>query len=134
VGKSSLVNHLLGAEAMKTGAVRRDDLKGHHTTTHRQLFVLPGGALLIDGPGVRELGVWGSAKAVDLAFPDVLASANRCAHRACQHDTEAGCAVQQDVRDGHLSEARLDDYRRLLEEVGRSGEPRRRRGSRRTPS
>ncbi len=129
VGKSSLVNHLFGTHAMKTGAVRADDRKGYHTTTHRQLFVLPGGALLIDGPGIRELGVWGtSAEAVDLAFPDIREAASRCTHRSCQHRTEVGCAVRSDVLCGRIAAKRLEDYLKLRQEILHSAASRPRRG------
>lgn len=134
VGKSSLLNRLHGADVMKTGAVRTDDRKGTHTTTHRQLFSLPSGALLIDGPGMRELGAWGNAEAVTAAFPEVVAVASRCRRRACQHQAEFGCAVQFAIRDGSLSAVRLADYRKLLEGIAGSGRRPRRHTSRKRPS
>lgn len=125
VGKSSLLNRLLGSEAMKTGEVREDDRKGYHTTTHRQLFALPGGALLIDGPGVRELGVWGPSDAVEQAFPELMDAAQRCIHRACRHGDEPGCAVRHEVRSGRMPAERLTEFHKLREELENAKKPRR---------
>lgn len=126
VGKSTLLNHLLGTEAMAMGAVREGDRKGRHTTTHRQLFVLPSGAILIDGPGMRELGMWGSTDALAAAFPDVWAAASRCSRRACRHEDESGCAVREALREGQLSPVRVEDYRKLLAEISETARPRKR--------
>ncbi|MCP3099435.1 ribosome small subunit-dependent GTPase A [Myxococcus sp. K15C18031901] len=134
VGKSTLLNHLMGTGAMRTRAVREEDRKGIHTTTHRQLFQLPGGGLLIDGPGIRELGLLGGSASLDATFPEVSASARRCFHRACQHQDEPGCAVRKDLREGRLSAARVEEYLKLLAELSGSGQPRRRRGSPRSRS
>jgi ribosome biogenesis GTPase / thiamine phosphate phosphatase len=120
-GKSSLVNRLLGAERMRVGVVRTGDNKGKHTTTHRELFRLPSGALLLDGPGVRELGLAQDASAVAAAFPDVAELAAACALDSCRHRSEPGCRVMQALADGSLPERRLADYRRLLAEA--TGDP-----------
>ncbi|HVW30611.1 MAG TPA: ribosome small subunit-dependent GTPase A [Polyangiaceae bacterium] len=117
-GKSSLLNGLLGAPAMKVGDVRHDDRKGRHTTTHRELFWLPHGGLLIDGPGIRELGLFGDRDAIERSFSDVASLAKQCAYGSCRHAGEAGCAVIAAVRDGALAEQRLADYRALLSEAG----------------
>ncbi len=134
VGKSTLLNHLLGTGAMRTQAVREEDRKGIHTTTHRQLFHLPGGGLLIDGPGIRELGLLGGGATLEATFPEVTASARGCFHRACQHQDEPGCAVRKDIREGRLSAERVEEYLKLREELDSSGQPRRRRGAPRSRS
>lgn len=131
VGKSSLVNQLLGAGTTRTGAIRRDDHKGRHTTTHRQLYRLPGGALLIDGPGVRELGVFGPTESLDEAFADVLVSARSCFHRGCRHGSEPDCAVQADIAAGRLPARRLAEYFKFLAEMAGDDPTQPRGGSRR---
>ncbi|MBZ4420600.1 ribosome small subunit-dependent GTPase A [Myxococcus sp. RHSTA-1-4] len=116
VGKSTLVNRLMGEELLATQAVRGEDSKGRHTTTHRELFVLPGGGLLIDGPGMRELGLWGEEEGIDHAFADILALAGGCRFSDCQHRSEPGCAVHEAVAAGELPRARLDSFDRLRRE------------------
>ncbi|XXF79987.1 ribosome small subunit-dependent GTPase A [Myxococcaceae bacterium GXIMD 01537] len=115
VGKSTLVNHLLGADRLSTQAVREEDSKGRHTTTHRELFVLPHGGLLIDGPGMRELGLWGE-EGLEQAFSDVLALAEGCRFSDCGHQREPGCAVRDAVREGALAEERLASFEKLQRE------------------
>ena len=117
VGKSTIVNRLLGRDAQKTGSVRESDSKGRHTTTARQLIELPSGAFLIDTPGMRELRLWGDESAVDEAFDDIAALAASCRFSDCAHQSEPGCAVLAAVEDGHLQPDRLDHYRRLLRET-----------------
>jgi ribosome biogenesis GTPase len=117
VGKSSLLNRLAGGDAMRTGAVRGNDRRGMHTTTHRELFKLPSGGMLIDGPGMRELGIWGTAEALQAAFPDIVELGSHCARRGCTHEAVSGCAVMRAVLDGRIARARLDGYRALLAEV-----------------
>ncbi|WIG95984.1 ribosome small subunit-dependent GTPase A [Myxococcus sp. SDU36] len=116
VGKSTLVNRLLGEARLVTQAVRAEDDKGRHTTTHRELFVLPGGGLLIDGPGMRELGLWGEDDGVGQTFTDILELAAGCRFTDCQHQQEPGCAVRAAVSSGALPEARLASYERLRRE------------------
>ncbi|WP_164021395.1 ribosome small subunit-dependent GTPase A [Pyxidicoccus trucidator] len=116
VGKSTLVNRLLGEERLATQAVSEEDNRGRHTTTHRELFVLPGGGLLIDGPGVRELGLWGEEEGLDQAFADILALAPGCRFTDCQHQGEPGCAVRAAVAGGTLAQARLDSFEKLRRE------------------
>lgn len=128
-GKSSLVNRLTRAPAMRVGAVRGDDRKGRHTTTHRELFRLPEGGLLLDGPGVRELGVFADPRAVALAFPDVAALAARCLRETCSHVSEAGCAMQRALADGALDPRRLLDYRTLVAEASELSSSGNRRGT-----
>ncbi|MFP2932794.1 ribosome small subunit-dependent GTPase A, partial [Pyxidicoccus sp. 3LG] len=110
VGKSTLVNRLLGEARLLTQEVRADDSRGRHTTTHRELFVLPHGGLLIDGPGMRELGVWGEEEGVDQVFADILALAEECRFADCAHRSEPGCAVRGAVAAGALPQARVDSF------------------------
>jgi ribosome biogenesis GTPase len=116
VGKSTLVNRLAGREAQATSDVRAHDGRGRHTTTTREMFALPWGALVIDTPGLRELAVWTDGEAVERAFDDVLAFAAGCRFRDCSHGPEPGCAVTDAVARGVLPAARLDDYRHLRRE------------------
>jgi ribosome biogenesis GTPase len=115
VGKSSLVNRLLGREAQHVSDIRADD-KGRHTTTARQMLVLPGGAVVIDTPGLRELGLWDAGEGVGRAFADVEEIGQKCAFRDCGHRSEPGCAVQAAIDDGTLDFARLESYRKLQRE------------------
>ena len=117
VGKSTLINRLLGAEALRTGALSDVDGKGRHTTTSRQLVELPGGALLIDTPGMRELLPWADGAAVDAAFDDITALAAECRFGDCAHQSEPGCAVRDAVDAGRLDADRLENYRRLGREA-----------------
>ena len=116
VGKSTLVNRLVGHDLQRTRAVRESDQKGRHTTTHRQLIVLPGGALLIDTPGLRELQLWDTGDGLGAAFDDIEALAPACRFRDCRHDMEPGCAVKAAVADGRLEERRLESYLELRRE------------------
>lgn len=116
VGKSTLANLLLGADALRTGAVRGDG-KGRHTTTHRQLVRLENGALLIDTPGMRELQLWTADAGLESAFADVEALAARCRFADCAHDSEPGCAVRAAAESGALDLARLESWRRLRREL-----------------
>ncbi|MFO7571405.1 MAG: ribosome small subunit-dependent GTPase A [Gaiellaceae bacterium] len=113
-GKSSLVNRLAGRTLMPTGDLRRDN-RGRHTTRHRQLLALPGGALLVDTPGLRELQVWEGD--VDDAFSDIAELAARCRFNDCGHATEPGCAVREALASGELDEGRFASYRRLEREL-----------------
>ena len=117
VGKSTLINRLLGRDAMKVSAISDADGRGRHTTTARQLVELPGGALLIDTPGMRELQPWAGEDAVDAAFSDVSALAAGCRFADCAHEGEPGCAVRAAVESGQLHADRLEHYRRLLREA-----------------
>jgi ribosome biogenesis GTPase / thiamine phosphate phosphatase len=114
VGKSTLINRLAGRRLMPTGDLRRDG-RGRHTTRHRQLLVLPGGALLVDTPGLRELQVWEGD--VDSAFADVADLASQCKFNDCGHETEPGCAVQEALASGELDPDRYSSYRRLQREL-----------------
>jgi ribosome biogenesis GTPase len=117
VGKSTLINSLLGREKFKTVEVREDDSRGRHTTTHRELVALPSGANLIDTPGMRELQLWEVEEGIDEAFGDIEELAKHCKFRDCHHDQEPGCAVRKAVDDGTLDPARLESHRKLLREM-----------------
>jgi ribosome biogenesis GTPase / thiamine phosphate phosphatase len=116
-GKSTLANRLLGAERQEVGPVRADDSRGRHTTTRRELMVLPGGGVLIDTPGLRELQLWASGEAAGLAFDDVETLAAACRFADCRHDREPGCAVVRAAGEGTLDPARLQSYRKLQAEL-----------------
>lgn len=117
VGKSTLINRLMGREVQKTRKVREGDERGRHTTSHRELFVLPGGALLIDNPGVREIQLFGSEESLERTFEDVVEYAALCRFRDCTHAGEPGCAVAEAVRDGRLPAERFESYRSLQKEL-----------------
>jgi ribosome biogenesis GTPase len=117
VGKSTLVNALLGERRQATAAVRQDDSRGRHTTTHRELFELPGGAFLIDTPGIRALEVAGADEGVDVAFDDIAELAAACRFSDCRHDGAPGCAVRGALDDGRLSPGRLASHRKLEREL-----------------
>ena len=116
VGKSSLVNLLVGEDVMQTQSVRDRDGKGRHTTVSRELLEIPGAGSVVDMPGVRGLGLWEAEHGLDAAFPDIVELAENCRFRDCQHDGEPGCAVTAAVTDGRLAQARLDSYRNLTAE------------------
>jgi ribosome biogenesis GTPase / thiamine phosphate phosphatase len=117
VGKSTLVNALLGERRQATADVRLDDSRGRHTTTHRELFELPGGAMLIDTPGIRALEVAGADEGVEVAFDDIADLALQCRFSDCRHDGEPGCAVRSALDDGSLSADRFASHRKLEREL-----------------
>jgi ribosome biogenesis GTPase len=118
VGKSTLVNRWLGTEAMATTETREDDDEGRHTTSHRQLLVLPGGGLVIDTPGLRELQLWDSdSAALDATFADIEELAGECRFADCTHAHEPECAVLAAVETGELPPERLHSWRKLQREL-----------------
>lgn len=119
VGKSTLLNALYGSEVMRIGGLRSDGMRGAHTTTNRQMIVLPGGALLIDTPGMRELGVVGEGEGLVEAFADIAELAASCRFRDCTHTREPGCAVQKAIEDGALDPKRLKSWRSISAEMER---------------
>lgn len=119
VGKSSLVNALLGCDRMHVAEIREDDARGRHTTTHRQLITLPTGACIIDTPGMRELGLWDANEGVAAAFDDIESLSALCRFSDCAHDAEPGCAVKQAIEEGALDAGRLRSYHKLQREAAR---------------
>lgn len=116
VGKSSLINRLLGKEYLETQEVASDG-RGKHTTTHRELMVLPSGGLLIDNPGIREVGLWASGQALADTFFDIAEFAENCKFRNCTHTNEPGCRVQEAVEQNQLPKERLESFHKLQKEI-----------------
>lgn len=115
VGKSTLLNRLLGAPVIATAGLRNDD-KGRHTTTTRDLYRLPGGGLVIDTPGMRELGLWDATTGLAQSFADVIALMRHCRFRNCRHQQEPGCAIQVALAAGTLTAERWQSYQKLAAE------------------
>ena len=116
VGKSTLLNRLVGVEKQATAQVRERDSRGRHTTTAKQLFFFAGGAMVIDTPGLRELQLWEPGDGITQAFGDIAVLAMQCRFRNCTHNGEPGCAVAKAIGEGTLEEARLENHRKLLRE------------------
>jgi ribosome biogenesis GTPase len=116
VGKSTLINHLAGEERLATRDIRSDG-RGRHTTTHRELIVLPGTGCVIDTPGMRELQLWDSEEGLEKAFEDVETLILECRFSDCAHETEPGCAVRSALDDGRLESERFESYRKLQREL-----------------
>lgn len=117
VGKSTLVNRLLGRERQSIAPIRDYDEKGRHTTSAQELIVMPRGAVLIDTPGMRELGLWNAEEGVEITFADILEKGQECRYRDCTHQSEPGCAVQAAVESGQLKPERLESFHRLQREI-----------------
>lgn len=117
VGKSSLVNALAGEEIMTVGGIREDDSKGRHTTTHRQLIRLKNGVMIIDTPGMRELGMWDVSDGIGQSFSDVEQYLGKCRFSDCTHGNEPGCAVREAIESGDLSRDRWESYLALKNEA-----------------
>lgn len=122
VGKSTLINGLIGEDVQRTADVRAHDSRGRHTTTHRELLILADGSLLIDTPGMRELQLWDAVEGLGDAFDDIRTMAAGCRFRDCGHDREPGCAVRAAVEDGQLLAERLTNYLRLARELAHTRE------------
>ena len=122
VGKSTLVNTLIGKDVMKTSEIREDDSKGRHTTTNRQLLMLPTGAMVIDTPGMRELGMWNCDDGIDKTFQDVEKYFGTCKFSDCTHTSEPGCKVLEAIKNGELSEERYNAYMKLKNEARYNGD------------
>ena len=116
VGKSSLLNALMNEEVMAVKAIREDDSRGRHTTTHRQLFMLPSGAMVIDTPGMRELGLFDAGEGISMGFADVEDLFTECRFSDCKHKTEPGCAVRTAITEGALSQERWARYQAQVRE------------------
>lgn len=117
VGKSSLVNAIAGENIMKVNDIREDDSKGRHTTTHRQLSMLENGTMIIDTPGMRELGLWDVGEGLNTAFKDIEEIASRCKFRDCSHNSEPNCAVRESLENGVISNERWNNYIKLKKET-----------------
>ncbi len=116
VGKSTLVNALVGEALLATSDIREDDARGRHTTSGRQLVAVPGGGMLLDTPGLRELGLWDDGHGLEAAFADVAAAARACRFADCRHEREPGCGVHAAVEDGTLRPDRFSGWRKLQRE------------------
>lgn len=116
VGKSSLVNALAGKDVMNVSEIRTADGRGRHTTTHRQLIMLDSGVMIIDTPGMRELGIWDAADGLEHSFADIERYFGKCKFRDCQHQSEPGCAIKQAIENGELSQGRWNSYLQLKKE------------------
>ncbi|NBU37569.1 MAG: ribosome small subunit-dependent GTPase A [Actinobacteria bacterium] len=140
MGKSTLVNALVGREVQRTGEVRDDDQRGRHTTVASELIELPDGGWLLDTPGLRAVTLWTSGRGIERAFKDVFDIGDNCRFRDCKHLDEPGCAVNEAIEAGTLPRIRLESMRRLVaEELALEEEQRERekafdkRGARRRP-
>lgn len=117
VGKSTLINTLVGSEIMNVKQVREDDDRGRHTTTHRQLVMTPDGIVFMDTPGMRELAIWDDGSGVEQAFSDIVGLAKNCKFNDCKHKSEPGCAVKAAIAEGELTKERLNSYEKLQREA-----------------
>ncbi len=117
VGKSTLVNRLAGKEVLKVKEVRAQDDRGRHTTTHRELVLLPNGSMVVDTPGMREVSLWQGSDGVDETFSDIETLAQNCRFKDCKHLTEPGCAVRAAIEEGTLDEKRFKNYIKLKKEA-----------------
>ncbi len=116
VGKSTIINRFLGEDRLKTTAVRDYDKRGRHTTTFRQMILLPGGGIVIDTPGLREFQLWDDGGGLSRTFEDVEEYSAQCRFNDCRHETEPGCAVRRAIEDGRLDEGRYRSYLKLQKE------------------
>lgn len=116
VGKSSLLNNLSGSRAMPTGAISESSGKGRHVTSHRELFLLPGGGILIDNPGMREVGIADSGMGVEMVFASIGVIGKNCRFKDCTHTSETGCAVLEALENGSIDRASYENYQKLEKE------------------
>lgn len=117
VGKSTLVNTLAGEELLKTQEIREDDSRGRHTTTHRELVLLPGGGLILDTPGMRSLSLWESDTGMEVMFGDIEELVRLCRFSDCQHRREPGCAIRAALNSGKLEKKRWESWQKLQKEL-----------------
>lgn len=116
VGKSTLINNLLGYKRQAVGKIREKDSKGRHVTTSRELIMMPNGGMLIDNPGLRELQLWSSELGISKTFEDIDELSRQCRFTNCTHNTEPGCIVKKAIEIGQISQERVDSYKKLLRE------------------
>ena len=116
VGKSTLINNLLGYKRQAVGKIREKDSKGKHVTTSRELIMMPNGGMLIDNPGLRELQLWSSELGISKTFEDIDELSRQCRFTNCTHNTEPGCIVKKAIEIGQISQERVDSYKKLLRE------------------
>lgn len=116
-GKSTLTNRLLGEELQATAPIREKDSKGRHTTVHRELFVLPGGGMIIDTPGIRELQLWGDSQDLEHLFPEIFTAARQCRFSNCSHTNEDGCAINEGLESGVIERRRYRIYQGFKQEL-----------------
>lgn len=117
VGKSTIINYLTGKEILKVQEIREDDSKGRHTTTHRELILLPNGGCMIDTPGMREIQLWDSSEGISDTFKEIEELASQCYFSDCQHQNEPNCAVKAAIADGTLDYGRYQSYIKLQKEL-----------------
>ena len=113
VGKSTLVNTLYGEDVMKTSEIREEDSRGRHTTTSRNLIMLPNGAMIIDTPGMRELGMWDAESGISKTFSDIERFGQMCKYSNCTHTNEPGCKILEAIENGELQKERFEQYLKL---------------------
>lgn len=116
VGKSTLVNTLYGKEVMKTSEIREEDSRGRHTTTSRNLIMLPNGAMIIDTPGMRELGMWDAESGISKTFQDIEKYLGMCKYSNCTHTNEPGCKILEAIEKGEIQRERFEEYLKLQKE------------------
>jgi len=117
VGKSTLANTLAGKEILKTQEIREDDSRGRHTTTHRELVLLPNGGMILDTPGMRTLFLWEADKGMEMLFGDIEELVLQCRFRDCKHGSEPGCAVREALKNGNLEMSRWQSWQKLQKEL-----------------
>ena len=116
VGKSTLVNTLYGKEVMRTSEIREEDSRGRHTTTSRNLIMLPNGAMIIDTPGMRELGMWDAESGISKTFQDIEKYLGMCKYSNCTHTNEPGCKILEAIEKGEIQKERFEEYLKLQKE------------------
>ncbi|HSN65412.1 MAG TPA: ribosome small subunit-dependent GTPase A, partial [Fusibacter sp.] len=117
VGKSTLVNTLTGSQVLKTQEIREDDSKGRHTTTHRELVLVPGGGLILDTPGMRTLSLWEAEEGMEKMFGDIESIIKTCRFNDCKHEREPGCAVRDALRKGTIDMPKWQSWLKLQKEI-----------------
>ena len=117
VGKSTLVNTLAGKELLKTNEIREDDSRGRHTTTHRELLLLPEGGLVMDTPGMRSLSLWEADTGMEVLYGDIENLITQCRFFDCKHEYEPGCAIQEALKNGIIDHKRWENWLKLQKEI-----------------